>query len=355
MNWKFNDTKTRIILDKPPRATLKITATRISGVLGLDPWNTPFKRWCEIVKLHKDPFIENEYTKAGNAIEPILIKWLNEEVFEGGVVDPNEFYGNLHAKKVKKYDFYGDRKVFGGMWDAKVVGENGKTFAVIEIKTTGRAQDWVNGVPDEKLLQALMYAHLEGVKRTFVVVAFLEEQDYMNPHRFKPVKDKNVKVYSFDTETATILFDGVPCTISELMEYANQWWDAYVTTGISPDFGTKDEMILKVLKTSRPIEDEDMDLKAIIQRVDELDKKIAVIREQQKLDELEKELKSFKDALKEKLTTSMGEDDDKVEIGRWSLSKSERTSVDTGALKKDGLYDKYTKTSVTYTLRSKGE
>lgn len=355
MDWKFNEDKTRIVLGKPPKSRLKVTGTRMGAILGLNPWSTPFKMWCEIVKLHKDPFIENEYTKAGNVIEPIIISWLNKEVFDGSVKDPNQFYGNISAKKLKKFDFYADEKVFGGMWDAKVVDDNGKTYAVIEIKTTSRPQDWVDGVPDEKLLQALLYAHLDGVKRAFVVVAFLEEHDYMNPHLFKPVKDKNIKIMPFDTETTTIMFDGTPCTVAELVSYAQQWWDAYVVTGISPEFTTKDEMILKVLKTAKPNQDEDVDLGSLLKRIDEAEARINLVRKDNKLDDLEKDLKVLKDALKERLTTSLGEEDEKVEVGRWTLSKSERTSVDTDALKKDGLYEHYTKTSVSYTLKSKGE
>ena len=63
----------------------------------------------------------------------------------------------------------------------------------------------------------------------------------------------------------------------------------------------------------------------------------------------------MRDALKRVLTDGMGEDDKEVQVGGWNLSRSERRAVDTDALKTDGLYEQYTKTSVTYTLRKKGE
>ena len=52
--------------------------------------------------------------------------------------------------------------IFGGMWDA-LYYENGKVAAVIEIKTTKRAEDWSNGAPGYYALQAALYAYLLGI------------------------------------------------------------------------------------------------------------------------------------------------------------------------------------------------
>lgn len=355
MDWKFNEDKTRLVLDSPPARPLKITATRLPSVLGLNPWKSPFATWCEICRVYKEPFITNKYIEAGNAIEPILIDWAKKQI-GNNVVSPEEYYGNVWQEMKRQYDFYKNTKIFGGMWDAKVINSNRETVAVVEIKTSSRPQDWEDGVPDEKLIQALFYGHQEGAKRTFIIGAFLDDDDYMHPENFVPVEGKNVRLYPFDTETATVMFDGEPTTISELIEYAKQWWEAYVDTGISPEINYKvDEEILKQLKTERPDEDEDTSLKELITRLDEKETQLASLREKYGLAVLEDEIKNLKDALKRTLVEGMGEDTNKVEVGGWTLTKSERKTVDTTALKKDGLYEKYEKVTITYTLKKKGE
>jgi len=355
MGWKFNEEKTRIILDSPCRNPLKITATRLGTILGLNPWQSSFSAWCEICRVYKEPFEENKYTKAGKAIEPILIEWAKKE-FEGGVVSPSEYYGNTWKEIQKQYDFYKSTKIFGGMWDAKIINTNLGTVGIIEIKTSSRPQDWEHGVPDEKLVQALQYAHLEGAKRTFVIVAFLKEEDYQHPEWFTPESDVTVKLYSFDTETATVKFDSQPTTISELMGYAQEWWEAYVVTGISPEFEKKaDEHILKQLKVQRPDEDSSLDVQDIIATLNEKETQLQAIRADTQLDALEDEIKKIKEAVKRILSSAMEEDTTVVNVGNWNLVKSTRESVDTDALKKDGLYEKYLKTSVTYTLKKRGE
>lgn len=355
MDWKFNNEKTRIILDKPQGRPKKITATRLGSILGLNPWQSPFSAWCDICKVYKEPFEDTKYTIAGKVIEPIITDWAKEE-FDEGVVSPEDFYGNTWKTVQRQYDFYKDTKVFGGMWDAKIINSKRDTVAVIEIKTSSRPQDWEDGVPDEKLVQALQYGYLEGAKRTFVIVAFLNEEDYQHPSNFVPVLGKNIKLYPFDTLSTTIMFDNEPTTIDVLIDYAKQWWEAYVLTGVSPEFNDKvDEKILKELRTQRPDEDGDSTLIEMVTLLNSKEAELAYIRETKHLDDLEVEIKQLKDALKRVMIDGMGEDDKEVQVGTWNLSKSEKSTVDTTLLKEDGLYEKYLKTSVSYTLRKKGE
>lgn len=350
MDWKFNPEKTRVVLDAPPRNTLRLTATRLGSVLDMNTWQTAFSAWCEITKVYKRPFEDTKYTLAGKAIEPIIIDYLRD-YFETGVVDPVEFYGNRY--KEMKYNFYPDIKVFGGMWDAKVINLKRDTVAVIEIKTSSRPQDWVDGVPDEKLAQALMYGHLEGARTTYVVVAFLEDDDYAHPELFVPEEGKNMKVIPFDTETTQVMFHGEPCTISELMEYAKQWWDAYVKTGISPDFDEdRDAEILKELRTQRPDEIE-CSLGQLIIALEGLQSEVERARIKVGLNVIEKQLDDAKKALKREMEKLLDPDSETLVIGSWQLAKTVVESVDKDKLIEDGLYDAYKKTSVSMRLTQK--
>lgn len=355
MTWKFSNDKKRVVLDSPPKKTLKLTATRLGGVLGLNPYATDFEAWCEITKTYKKPFEDNKYTLAGKAIEPIIIQWCKDNLSKKTVA-PEELYGNRY--KELKYDFYLHRdKIFGGMWDCAVPSKGSELFAVIEIKTSGRPQDWIDGVPMEKLVQALQYGHLEKAKYTYVVVAFMTDDDYARPEEFKPVMGENMQMYRFETETHPIMVFGEMMTISDAMRIAVDWWRAYVSTGVSPDFDEKrDAHILKELRTQRPDEDEDSTLVGVIKLVESLEAKLETARVEAGMDSIEEQLKNAKDALKRLLTDLMGVNDEKVAIGKWLLSRQEKKTVDTDAMKKDGIYEKYLKTSTSMVLRqNKGE
>lgn len=351
MDWKFNEQKNRVVLDAPPKQRLKLTATRLGSVLNMNPYATPFEAWCEIVKLYKKPFEGNKYTKAGQAIEPIIIQWCKENLSDK-VVSPEEYYGNNYAEL--KYDFYKNReRVFGGMWDCAIPSgaDLNKLLGIIEIKTSGNPQDWVDGVPMEKLLQGLQYGKLEKAKYTYVVVAFLKDEDYAHPEKFVPVLGKNLKLFTFLTEDAIVVVEREETHIAEALAYAEEWWKAFVETGVSPEFDEKrDADILRELRTQRP-DETDTSVAGVIRGIATLESEIEAIRTSTKLDVLEDNLKKSKEALKRMLSDLMKDDDEKIQVGKWILSRQGKTSVDTDALKKAGLYDTYTKTSVTLTLR----
>lgn len=347
-NWSFVKDEKRLRLDKIPGNRLRLTATRLAAVLGMNPFASPFRAWCEINRVWKEPFVDNKYTLAGKAIEPIIIDWCKEK-FGEGVVSPQDFYGTTY--KEVKYNFYKDIKVFGGMWDAKIIKPDRSTIAVIEIKTSSRPQDWVNEVPAEKLLQALMYGHLEGAKTTYVAVAFLTDDDYACPQNFQVREGENFSLIPFDTETTLVEFDGELCTISELMAYAEQWWHAYVESGISPEYDEeKDAKILEELHTKRPDVFGDS-LQSMIARLNILEDRMNTIELETGYKEMEAECKDIKNAMKSVMLDMMDDDSDKVVAGNWTLSKSVRKTVDTFALKESGIYDEYLIDKVSYTLR----
>lgn len=352
-DWKFSNERTRVVLSAPPTNPLRLTATRLGAVLKLNPYSSDFQAWCEISRVWKSEFVENKYTKAGNAIEPIIIDWLKEE-FGTSVVSPKDYYGNTFDEV--RYNFYkNDSKVFGGMWDAKIITPKRETVAVVEIKTSSRPQDWVDGVPLEKLVQALQYGHLEHATTTYVAVAFLSDEDYSHPERFVVKEGVNFKLIPFNTETTLIPFDGELCTIGELMEYAEQWWEAYVLTGISPEFSEdKDKDILKELRTQRPDETDDS-LASLMKMVEDTEIEINRLILENGIDILQEKCKNGREAIKRELIKLLDDDSDKLQIGSWSLNKTTRTSIDSKALKADNLLDKYQKTSVTYTLKKTTE
>lgn len=333
-----------IELDVLPKKCKKLTGTRFASVLGLDKWNTEFKTWCAITKTYEDPFVDNKYTIAGKTIEPKIINYLNKTLFLGSVVTPTDVYGEDYFKKTWG-DFFPDEAVFGGMWDS-LVYDDGKPCAVIEIKTTKRAEDWQDGkAPVYYAMQASLYAKLLGLDDVVMVAAFLEDEDYEHPENFEPSVDNTI-TDSFSVSERFPDFD-------EYMEVALQWWNTYVENGVSPDFDeSKDADILKALRTNMLTDDTDIaDLLAEAETLmAEIDAVQATIADK------ENRLKEVKDLIKQYGTNQFREGDKSVTFQSknyiWSLAKTSTQTVDKKALEKDGLLDKYCKTTETIKLNA---
>lgn len=336
----------RYLETKPHGRPKRITGTRFSSILGLDNWNSEFSRWCEITKTYEEPFIDNKYTLAGKAIEPILVEYLKEEYLLD-IITPEDVYGENHFQKTWG-NFYPNVKTFGGMWDGKLY-EDGKFTGILEIKTSSRPQDWSNGAPDNYALQASLYAYLSGVRSVTMAVAFLQPNDYLFPEEYEPDKER-IHVETFD------IYEKYP-DFEDKIKYAMNWWKKHVETGISPIIATnKDQEILNILMTDNLVIEQGEDYSEV-ERAYELYEKIEKIKEE--LNPLEKEYKDIRESLKNKAIAQMRNDDNvnKLEYKhndlQWTISKGERKVLDKKKLQRDVDIDKYTTTEQTYTIRQK--
>ncbi len=320
----------------PPKRPKKITGTRFASILGLDRWNTPFKTWCTITRTYEEPFVDNIYTIAGKTIEPKIIDYLNKVYFFGDLKSPTDFYGENYFKRTRG-DFFPKDPIFGGMWDAIDIN----TKAVIEIKTTKRAEDWENGAPDHYALQAALYANRLGVDDVVMVVSFLKEKDYDAPEKFVPSSD-NTMIDGFKVS------ERYP-QLQAHIDRATEWWNDHVVTGISPVFDEKkDADILEELRKNTI--EVDNDIAAIIAEGETLKMQITEVKDS--IADKEKQLKKITEAVKKHCMSQFKDGDKKVAITgkkyEWVLSKSEGTDIDKVALKKDGLLDKYSKPKTSY-------
>lgn len=352
MDWKYGMNNKRIELPTPPKARKKITATRLAGILGLNEWTTPFQMWCEITKVAQPKFEDNQYTLAGKAIEPKLIQYVRDNMFDldpENILDPKQYYGNIYESV--KYDFFKDTKVFGGMWDAVYINDK-KIDCIIECKTSSRPQDWINGVPTYYLIQGLMYAYLTGAYVVIFPVAFLKDEDYAHPENFV-CTEKNTKLYQV-TVSQQIEWKNELYTIADLMGIAMEWYKAYVDSGISPEFDEeKDEEYLKILRLNKP--SEDLTLDAMTTRALQIQARIEELTRANGIDDLEKELKNLKESIKQQLMNKLSPTDKNVLYGRFNLFKTIKNKLDEQKLKDDGIYDKYLTQTETYTLTIKKE
>ena len=339
MNWL--DSHIEVTPNKKPK---KITATRFATILGLNPWSTGFEVWCEITKTYQKPFEDTIYTIAGKCIEPKQIEYMRNSYGMYNLKTPTDIYGPDYFKKTWG-DFFHDTKVLGGMWDSLLVDENGKPEAVLEFKTTKRAEDWANDVPEYYALQAALYAYLLGVDDVIMVASFLESTDYEHPENFTPSANNTITVEFKVSERYP--------NFHKMVAQAQAWWNAHVVTGISPDYDEKkDAEILKALRTN---EVTDTNIDALIAEAEGLKARLEAVYATVADDE--KRLKAVTDQIKKYLVGAFRPHDIAVERkgGRyiWSVSKTESSEIDKAAIEADGLLDKYYRKKETFRINTK--
>lgn len=328
----------------PPKKTKKITGTRFATILGLNPWSTAFEMWCAITKTYEKPFEDTIYTIAGKTIEPKQAAYMKKS-YAMDIITPTDIWGKDYFNKTWG-DFFPDSPHLGGMWDYLSQGEDGKVDAVLEMKTTKRAEDWENDVPEYYALQAALYAYLLGVDDVIMVASFLEENDYEDPKKFKP-SAKNTITVEFKVSERYPDF-------AEKVARVEKWWEDHVDTGISPEYDEKkDAEILTALRTNTLTPE--TDIEALVAEAEALKKELDEVAASTA--EKEKRFKTINDIIKEHAMSQFRDGDKKVEVKGsvyvWTVSRSETTGIDKDALKADGLLDKYSKKSVQYRMTIK--
>lgn len=352
MKWEQNH-----IEITPPKKTKKITGTRLASILGCDPFNTPFKTWCAITKTYEEPFTGNKYTHAGEVIEPKVFDFLKNSMgFGNQLKTPTDVYGKDYFNKTWG-DFFRDRPIFGGMWDALIVNDSGEPIAVVEIKTvqvdgrSGTLEDrWKNGeAPNYQALQASLYAYLLGIDEVLMVAVALKESngDYEHPELVVPsFSNENVYIDNFKVSERYPQFE-------TYVRQASHWWHKHVETGISPNFDEKkDADILKVLRTNSL--NPTTDIEALVKEAENLQNEIDAVYET--VADKEKRLKTIKDLIKEHAISQFRDGDKKVEIKgtklTFTVSKTTSEKFDDKQFKQDNpdTYQNYIKTTETYKL-----
>lgn len=240
MNYEFvSATKTiKTFIDKKPK---KITGTRFGAVLNKNPWNTPFKCWCDMTHVYEEPFKETKYTNAGKIIEPKQAEFMKSVYGMNNLKTPTDIFGEDYFNTTYG-DFFPDNVYFGGMWDF-ILCDNAIPTAVLEMKTTKNKKAWVNEPPEYYTLQSALYAYLLKVDTVYLVVSFLKEDDYEQPENFVPTID-NTEVFCFSLQEKYFNFEGV-----YIMPAIN-WYNTHIIGRVSPPYTNKDKDILEILRNN---------------------------------------------------------------------------------------------------------
>ena len=327
-----------IEIDKLPKKCKKITGTRLGAILGVNPWSTPFEKWCEITKVYEKPFEDTPQMQAGRVIESKVIDYLKTNYFMDDIVVPEDVYGKDFFKKTFG-DFYPEDSIFGGMWDAKRPNK-----AIIEIKTSNirNLNKWMIEIPQYYQAQGDLYAYLEGVDEVIFACAFITDEQYEHPDDYVCTPSNTlVRTYKLSEK-----YDNFEDVLGDV----TGWYFQYVKRLRSPDFDEKkDAEILKALRTKTIDTIDETEIAETIWKAETLKKEI---------DAKTKELNIYLDAIKQYGMSHMSADDENIVITSgniydFSVGKSMRNSANTKKMKEDGIYDKYVTQSEVYTLRVK--
>lgn len=197
----------------------KIGGSSVGDVLETDNFKSQFAAFANISWLGL-PILDRKYVNAGIAIEPIVIKTLeNEMKLKIETYDPKEY----------DFDYFkGLDDVIGGIPDGFIKERN----IILEIKTSAKKNydNWNKfGVPLAYLKQAQLYSYLKKVSEFWIVATFLEEQDYLDPTNF-PIKQRRLKNYRYAIDKIQVEDD---------INKIKLWYKHYTKTGISPQFDLK--------------------------------------------------------------------------------------------------------------------
>lgn len=240
IQWRSDNT-IKVSQSRPPK---KITGTRFPDVLNINPFKTPFEVWCALTRTYEEPFVDNQFTKAGKVIEPKQFIYAQRQMNNPRwrFVAPTDVFGP-DPFRATYGDFFREKSIFGGMWDY-LINENGRTIGLFEMKTTNEknASFWRNELPEMNTLQAALYAWLLNVDQFYMVSSFLKESDYNAPSSFM-CGSSNTIITPFK------LSQKYPNFKRDYIDPVTAWWNNHVVTGVSPQFDeTRDAKILAELR-----------------------------------------------------------------------------------------------------------
>lgn len=338
-----DDNKIKIV---PPKKPKKLTGTRFAGIFGLNVWTTPFEIWCAVTRTYEKPFEDTIYTAAGKIIEPKQAQYIREQYFWKKLLTPTDVWGSDYFQKTWG-DFFPDWDVLGGSWDYLFVDKENKPTTVLEMKTTKRAEDWADDIPEYYALQAALYAYLLNVDDVIMVASFLEETDYADPTKFE-CAPSNTITRSFKVSERYPNFE------KHYIKPALYWWNEHVVKGISPAYDEKkDADILKALRTNNL--SPETDLADLVKEAEELKAKLDAHAAE--IAEDEKRYKVVTDLIKQSAIKQFRDGDKNVSAPgtrfTWVVNKQSTDTVDKAKLKEDGLFDKYVSSKPKYVLTAK--
>ena len=279
-----------------------IGGSDIAAVMGMNRWKTSLTLWLEkIGEIDLNDNSNNEAKELGRELEDFVAK---------------KFSKKTGLKVRKRQEKYTHKKYpfLVAHVDRIIVG----TDELLECKTCSsyKKDEWEGEeIPQEYILQVIWYLGITGRKRGHIAVL-------IGGQCFK------TRVVEFDAELFEIM-----------VNMAVEFWDC-VQTKTMPAIAPEDnEVMSKIYPDINEEYIENQDLESQIEKLVSIKAEMSALDVEKKL--LEAELKNI-------INTHAGILTDKYKVSWYKVT---RPIVNTEQLKADNLYEKYTSSSTTRSLR----
>lgn len=290
----------------------KVTGTQMSGILNMNPWQTPFSTSVRMMRLFSEDISDKPSVHAGTVIEPKILDYIGavhgDEVFEKREGDHESWAS----------DFQDD--IFGGHVDGFM-----PDGSIVEIKTSSRPQDWNKQIPIHYHIQASLYAEFFKADRIVFAVGFTDKDTLSNPDGFVPDKNNTIVV-----ETGKI--EG----FDKMLKDAEEFYSRFILNGVTP-----------IPDATNPIDRQIMSyLDAQLWTEEDAKTEMQLLNAYQDSLDNVKNLQTMLDDSKQRFGLYMDYNDiGEISDGSTTIKRAvySRTAIDTNLLKKDGLYDLYAK------------
>ena len=290
------------------------------AIMGVNKYATPLSVYLS--KKENAQNVGNAATEWGNILEDPIRQKTREEFGCRIETVPGMFTSRKHTFMNANLDglIYFDTETQVGNGVAKGLCGH-------EIKTSRNGDGFTDdAIPESYYAQVQHYMAVTGLE-TFILTAFIFSE-YMGRHYVIPRNEKFIK---------------------NLIKIEEDFWENNIRSNVMPE------------PTGNDNETEQLKNMPMAEVVTLDDESASILDEKSRLDTEIKSLQEQSDILKEKILIKMSENSSDAktgintvaECGAWKISLTTQTAkrVDTAALKKAGIYDAYSKESVSRVLR----
>lgn len=320
----------------------KVSGTSMAGILGCSPWSTPFTIACNLLGLCSEDIGDKPAVKVGVALEGKIIDYADKTYTTTGAFFPAE---KIFEKRAGDHDAWVsdfEDDTFAGHVDGIVMAEDGDY--ILEVKTSGNMDSWVEGVPEYYQLQVMLYNYfITKQDRAYVLLGRVNENTYADYHSWIPNENT---VALFDMPIDQEAFEAT-------LDQVRKWYEEYILNGVTPPYDPSNqadvEMYEHLVSIARDVEE----MRVLVDQYRDLTWEIDSIEAEHK------DLYDAREALKGQLKDYMEAHelstiDDSGEGAKVVLAEQVRKSLDEAAMEKDGIdLDKYRirKTVKTFKLK----
>lgn len=268
----------------------KISGTKVSGIMDISPFSTPFSVACDLLGLGRQDVSDKPAVKTGKVLEGPIIEYLSKAYPEIGTFIPAEdmYEERTGPHQSWKPDF--DDDVFSGHIDGAVMKDSGETY-ILEVKTSANLASWMDGVPEYYFWQVALYNHfLAHQDKAYVALGVVDDSTHRDPYAWQP-NSSNVVLMEVDIDQQEV---------ADKLDEVREWYRELSMTYTTPEYDPYSMVDVPLYTHLANIATDEDTMRALIDEMASIDRRIS---EQKKdVDWLEQQNDMLRAKLKDYLT-----------------------------------------------------